>query len=1258
MLENLSQADYDTADWEAIQAMDDGTLMPKTIFEKRTGARYPRPFKLVYPSVVPLLTRKEVKEMNEKRVAEGKLPLSAMRGEFVEIETIYNRIALPSTLSEEGKKDFINFIAFDTEFNVSTIFDLDPSIEAEKETITTKATAVFSSLYSLIDASNTVGELTLDGSIYELNAAWTTSSNSSTVTGMEVFDVSIPSDTFDAITTELLAFKSIYVTSEDETPSDDNLHQHMILNLEKIRDMFIVDAEEGADVYTKDDRTDQSWRMMFSYNQATADLNVHVATKYQIPDNGVITLTERTSTTFKTEIAREPGELADVYLSVNANGFTDSLPIDPTTGMNISTEISTTQRVGGFKTEKHYDKLSASEAVYSPQFNIRASYTVKIDGRTNLVDNKGNRVNWFPYMASSAFANVPVEDNIYMDGSTGYPNYELYRQYISKVYGRAATIGKYDDTCEFAACYTPVSGSAVDHDVTLDGYIKYDDADINKLALYAGDPSGASVAVSKGSLRECRFVLNPGYVGAKPSNDWSNRAWIDIYADRLLETLPKFTLPRIENFEVESVDSWKRISTGGGYDSAVTTTTSVQDGLDQPIPTTVFNGKDLFRFYLKPAEWYDAANPYFDFLPNTDIDQPSNAFNSTVSKTRLTDYLDETKSSKATVAMGSINTLDFTSDVHAARVEQFPVITLPSTNNGAINIATNSTTPNEQYHKRAYKETGDTTLFESAALDYQTATSKDDFINTWADLGDWLKCSRDTGIRFYTWYTNDTSVPNNLATFKRHLEIYLEYKQFAASAIVRDIVASSDALQQFKQIWVDIVFKEFERDIFNPMTDIVDQKESTRLEIGKKKSSFFNRKGQTDKDVVNTYPISYKLTVTGYGVGIHLWDQASLDQDTEFAWLVVQRHVHNQTGKPDLKQKAPLHCMYSPSKRKNTLDELPLYFKAGDILNVNEQLNKVYDASGNEMVSDEQVIVPIVFDSTNVTNLIKLPDTDKLTTYNKQFVKDSISVMLGDSQLTFDANAIVVQRQDRTTYAYTQGAVKWSTRLEEAVDGSVTYSIDTGSGNNTFTYDETSHMVFLKYMPPAGTKLYVSYRIKPMSSNFAEQFTVQKKEDPEFPDRDMNKTKAIYRFVVRERDVLKPWDFHKSATMHQVDSFAVINPLEQLSVTPDRNFVFAVPNGLTTQRFYYPTSEMDIIAYTSAEISAQGSMIEISKYDDNFYADPNNSSATAETAPVRVYEGMMSTLPNGNGMRIFFLSNGGPIRPEWSDVDPAAVVAP
>lgn len=1232
-MSSINLADYESADQATIQSLQPGDPLPKTKFEKRVGARFPRPFKLVYPNVIPMLTRSQAKAKSDELVAAGKKPLNSINGDYVEIETIYNRINLPNTLTQEGFNEFVTHIGFNSEFNIKSIHTGITDTEVK-----TKAESVANTIYRLVDTVNQVGDATLDGKIYELNDEWKTNINTNTT--YAEFDSSMSSYGFDNVTEANIDFISLYTTNPDETPTDDNIHQHMLLNLEKIRDMFIVEADVGADVYTGDDKTDQSWRIMFKYNTENAELNVNIATKYQIPDSGVISLTERTSSTFKTEIAREPGELADVYLSINSTGFTDKLPIDPTTGLPAKQEISTTQRSGGFVVEKHYDKLSDADAIFSPNFNIRARHTVKIDGRTNLIDNAGNRVNWFAYLSGNLLAGPNVQDNPSMSGVSGYPDYEMYRQHLSKVYSLAVAVGTYDYECEYSACLKPMGSASVDNTIDLEGYLKYSDTKINDGDIHA--------AGSKGSLRECRFVLNPNYVGATAANDWNNKKWIDLYAEALLAYIPKINITGITNYEIGQITEIQR--TGGGYDSAVTYTTVPNTGDDTVNLDLVFSDSHAFRIYLKPHTWFDAANPYFATLATDDPDQISKAFMNATGIERLAELFDSSKSPKANKVTGALNTFDFTDNVYDVRVKQYPTVELPNVMTGVPKITTNAGPINNTYTLRNYDNT-DPTSYE---------------------LGDWLKCSQDVGIRFYTWYTSDVSVPNNFETFKRHLEIYLEYKRFAASTIVRDIIAARDELQQLKQVWVDIAYKEYETAIVSPIDEIAEQKESTRLELVKKKSCFFNRKGQYDKDIVNTYPLSYKLTVTGYGVGFHVWDQASLDADTEYAWFIAQRHVDNTSAKPYLLQKAPLHCVYSPAKRRDTLDELPLYFKAGDVLGVNDQITKLYDATGKQMAQDEQVIVPIVFDETNVTNLIRLPE-EGLTTYNKQFVKDSISVMMGDSQVAFDSQAVIVQRIDRKRPAYDQGAVKWSNRLTEAMDGSLTYSIDTASGQNAFVYDETNHMVYLKYMPPVGSKLYVSYRIKPLSTNFGDQYTIQKKEDPEFPERDMNKTKAIYRFVVRERDVLKPWDFHKSATMHQVDSFAIINPLEQLSVTPDRNFVFAVPNGLTTQRFYYPTSEVDLIAYTSAEISAQGSMIEISKYSDDFYYDSSvtatkikdpatgdykpvkedGSAVPYETAPTRVYEGMMATLPNGNGMRLFFLSNGGPIRPEWSDVDPA-----
>ena len=93
--------------------------------------------------------------------------------------------------------------------------------------------------------------------------------------------------------------------------------------------------------------------------------------------------------------------------------------------------------------------------------------------------------------------------------------------------------------------------------------------------------------------------------------------------------------------------------------------------------------------------------------------------------------------------------------------------------------------------------------------------------------------------------------------------------------------------------------------------------------------------------------------------------------------------------------------------------------------------------------------------------------------------------------------------------------------------------------------------------------------------------------------------KGIYRFVVRESDVLKPWDYHVSAIIPQIDSPACINPVEQLSITQDKTVIFNFPTPLASQRFIYNDSEADIICIASAGSSTQGGIIKTksTKYD-------------------------------------------------------------
>jgi len=222
--------------------------------------------------------------------------------------------------------------------------------------------------------------------------------------------------------------------------------------------------------------------------------------------------------------------------------------------------------------------------------------------------------------------------------------------------------------------------------------------------------------------------------------------------------------------------------------------------------------------------------------------------------------------------------------------------------------------------------------------------------------------------------------------------------------------------------------------------------------VKKKGQGWFKRAGKTDANIAPSYPMSYRLTVVPHGVALYVWDNASLDQNDDYAWFVVQRQVNNVSGVTPTSGKFPVHCLYECSRRSLFSSDFPVYFS--DQLDASTELTTVYDAQGTAYGTDE--------------------------------------------------------------------------------------------------------------LDPTKT------------------FWVMNPQDREDPEVDRMLTKGIYRFVVREFDVFKPWDIHKLATHHQVDSNAIINPLEQLSVTPDNRFVITFPTGLTTDRFMYPNHEIDLIAFSSA----------------------------------------------------------------------------
>ena len=117
----------------------------------------------------------------------------------------------------------------------------------------------------------------------------------------------------------------------------------------------------------------------------------------------------------------------------------------------------------------------------------------------------------------------------------------------------------------------------------------------------------------------------------------------------------------------------------------------------------------------------------------------------------------------------------------------------------------------------------------------------------------------------------------------------------------------------------------------------------------------------------------------------------------------------------------------------------------------------------------------------------------------------------------------------------------------------------------------------------------------------------------------------IYAGVVREADVLRPYGLSKAGG-HTVDHHAVLNPIQQVAIAENNQFVITFPNKFVTSRHVYK-HEMDMIAYTSSDVISQFSNINVTVYGEGTQ---------------RTYTALNANLLNNTGMRILFLTaNGG-----------------
>lgn len=118
-------------------------------------------------------------------------------------------------------------------------------------------------------------------------------------------------------------------------------------------------------------------------------------------------------------------------------------------------------------------------------------------------------------------------------------------------------------------------------------------------------------------------------------------------------------------------------------------------------------------------------------------------------------------------------------------------------------------------------------------------------------------------------------------------------------------------------------------------------------------------------------------------------------------------------------------------------------------------------------------------------------------------------------------------------------------------------------------------------------------------------------------------TALVNKFVVRESDVIRP-SGSVDATIDTADSFKSISVNTIVAITEESNYVIFFPNSLNTQRYAYPQDDLDLIAYTSADVISTGSTCSLPVYNEPFY---------------RTYTCLLSNQNDNTGMRILLLSN-------------------
>lgn len=116
---------------------------------------------------------------------------------------------------------------------------------------------------------------------------------------------------------------------------------------------------------------------------------------------------------------------------------------------------------------------------------------------------------------------------------------------------------------------------------------------------------------------------------------------------------------------------------------------------------------------------------------------------------------------------------------------------------------------------------------------------------------------------------------------------------------------------------------------------------------------------------------------------------------------------------------------------------------------------------------------------------------------------------------------------------------------------------------------------------------------------------------------------AHYKFVVKEQDVFVPNIVIRS-DRDSIDGTRSINSHHQVAIMEDFNYAIFFPNNLHTERFTYPQNDIDLIAYTSADVISASNNVTLPVYNE---------------PSMRTYKSLPSTGIDQTGMRILILLN-------------------